>query len=1053
MKRLSLTDISGGINKAAEPQRIPDNACTEMLNYEYRDSMYPRKRMGTDDHILNRIARTSTRAVAVWYSRYRPLNCTDDKMYVMVCGTELILAYLSDSSSSAIDKPDVEDDKSEGGTIVQQVIFSDIYATGDIHIFPTYRRLLVSDGHNPGRYIAINKDGKVESGELGIPAPKTIPQVSRDEDENAYSEVDTMDIGMGIERGSILQYCYTIEDKYGAESTPSPIATVTDMMFKYPDAESITTYKYYWYKATIRNLSIEGYTSSIKDQFKYFNLYRRAIDHKEGVIGTQFQLYRKVLITPQVSSATDSANTSLQDISYDKLTAPASSAMIDVNGIVFLSGMKASNSLFPFIFDKYVEISLNNLNSIDYVNPVVAVRLSTLDCEITGWETYLANPERIRLFFSDMTTPVPLLYRKTGNVLECYIKPPHLEGNRPTTLYLCFANAGEGVTDSAWNSFEYGLFCNYETAWSDQQVFDINRPLSPKHLICTNVPIDYDLITDKTFLYNLSNMDDGKGLISGSGTHTEAASAQQYRLTPYGELASLTGKQAYSLPFDGKNVTYTLSRAPLLPITIKLMGEFYAMGYGSSYKIISDIITCGDFRFYAVYLASQGRIYIRARIAGAGTSIETISTWMHLCSFPYSDQYPFQMRATIHLTKAKLDFTAFIQNVGYHASHDITQEFSLATTFVLFKDNGTHATYPTDQRNLIASLDLIESVSYNDAELSRMSYQYLYGLTFFREPIGAVLTEAGLRNDFANANITLTPKEIVNETNRNQVMWSEIGGNGFSALNFISYKEPVLGMVEAPSFLKMQYQNTIVVMTRNTVNRIPLTADLRQLGEGAGNVIPEFTSNGLYAPRSLVSGAGSLFWLSEAGVMAWSSDGLVNITKGVLDLPLHDNYLGVWVDRYSQYLLHDQTSRISYVYHAIQGAWTKFMGLNIDSYGKVDMGETTGNLLLLLYNNSFAVYPSTAPASSTFRITTKQIYIENHRPVRYRVAYDNMHPFQVATAYTYNEYYGDISDGRSNPPRMKWIMTPNGFWGEYVQISLDGGDGLTRIDIDIKEEL
>ena len=132
---------------------------------------------------------------------------------------------------------------------------------------------------------------------------------------------------------------------------------------------------------------------------------------------------------------------------------------------------------------------------------------------------------------------------------------------------------------------------------------------------------------------------------------------------------------------------------------------------------------------------------------------------------------------------------------------------------------------------------------------------------------------------------------------------------------------------------------------------------------------------------------------------------------------------------------------------------TKFMGLNIDSYGKVDMGETTGNLLLLLYNNSFAVYPSTAPASSTFRITTKQIYIENHRPVRYRVAYDNMHPFQVATAYTYNEYYGDISDGRSNPPRMKWIMTPNGFWGEYVQISLDGGDGLTRIDIDIKEEL
>lgn len=187
--------------------------------------------------------------------------------------------------------------------------------------------------------------------------------------------------------------------------------------------------------------------------------------------------------------------------------------------------------------------------------------------------------------------------------------------------------------------------------------------------------------------------------------------------------------------------------------------------------------------------------------------------------------------------------------------------------------------------------------------------------------------------------------------------------------------------------------------------------------------------------------------------MAWNPEGLANISRGIIDIPIHDNYIGVWVDRHSQYLLHDQSSRISYVYHANNKTWTRFMGLNLDSYGKVDMGETTGNLLLFLYNDTFSIYPGTEVASSTFRITTKQIYIANHRPLRYRVAYDIMNPFSVATAYTYNEYYGDISDGRSNPPRMKWIMTPNGFWGEYVQISLDGGDGLTRIDIDIKEEI
>ena len=47
MNRIVVQDFLGGMYSAADQESIPDNACTLIENYEYKDMRYPQKRMGT----------------------------------------------------------------------------------------------------------------------------------------------------------------------------------------------------------------------------------------------------------------------------------------------------------------------------------------------------------------------------------------------------------------------------------------------------------------------------------------------------------------------------------------------------------------------------------------------------------------------------------------------------------------------------------------------------------------------------------------------------------------------------------------------------------------------------------------------------------------------------------------------------------------------------------------------------------------------------------------------------------------------------------------------
>ena len=83
MKRVSIDNFKGGVIDKVNPQKIPDNALTEVKNYEYRKTPILRKRFSTDEAELNEAKLEDIYNFDVWYPN-KPLDdMYDDKIFVL----------------------------------------------------------------------------------------------------------------------------------------------------------------------------------------------------------------------------------------------------------------------------------------------------------------------------------------------------------------------------------------------------------------------------------------------------------------------------------------------------------------------------------------------------------------------------------------------------------------------------------------------------------------------------------------------------------------------------------------------------------------------------------------------------------------------------------------------------------------------------------------------------------------------------------------------------------------------------------------------------------
>ena len=164
-----------------------------------------------------------------------------------------------------------------------------------------------------------------------------------------------------------------------------------------------------------------------------------------------------------------------------------------------------------------------------------------------------------------------------------------------------------------------------------------------------------------------------------------------------------------------------------------------------------------------------------------------------------------------------------------------------------------------------------------------------------------------------NLNVTFNYTKAVSEDEKqsDSLAWSKAYQDGFPALNFKKFNEDVLRIVQSPSFLPFQYQDTILVFTSKTVYRLVLSSNSDDWAS-ADNVIPELRGYGLMARNSIAVSGQYIYWLSASGLIRWGADGIHNITKDKIDIKnlstdnddtLNNAYYGVYYPEKKQYWL------------------------------------------------------------------------------------------------------------------------------------------------------
>lgn len=1024
MKRISITDFNGGMIDATDPMLIPDNAMVLVENYEYIDNTGLKIRKDSDDSPLQDAGMGVVSDIAVWYPAVMPTGGVGEAVSIFRRGGTIGISFQSGT-----------------GIYNSTIVFDDVPPSASVFIFVGSARVLIADGVNPGRYIQINKDGEIESGSLGIRAPLSPIIASGDGQKNRYSGIITLDTGMGVERGNILQYCYTFEDKYGSESNPSPITTQDRMTYKYPDPDSITGYRDYWYSTVLSGMSTSNLSSPEKALLKYYNIYRRDIDFREGVIGTAFQLVDRIPI--DALTMIDSSSANLAPIDYTKSIAPPSADIVEAGRVVFLGGVKPAEITFPHPFDRYVEMTIHNKNEIDYINPVIGITLNSVTLGIDSWRNYLGeNSHRIRIYMQDAITPVPVRVRQypdwNYDESDIYIdiKPAYLNMSVKNIFYIAIAETASGVP-AQYNTLQLGRF---PTQFGAQisYVSDINRPLRVGHRICTNIPYGVSAISNRSTLFNLSNM------LAPGNVKTKTGSNALW--VAHAEN-NLLFKHSYEMPSNGTHVKYELPAVPPLPILVHLEirhkprgllgGAFTGMSYDT-------IFECGNLKIVHFYSSGRGALYLVTH-----DTVNLNDSRMNQLIYTYDSsgtQRRFLITMYITATEIKIDDTDYpnygnpssrlwVKQVGGNTDYPA---IALEKDVYLFRPQAPGEPFSLNGSNTVTRFDLLESQGMQPDEVSR-AMACLYGnKTFAREPL--------------EGNVTFEKKEFRSIAEPTNVMWSDLNGSTFSSLDFKKMSEPVLRIITAPSFLKQQYESTLIVFGRNRVTRIVLNADMTASNS---TQVEEHVSGGLYSSRSLVSGGSTLFWLSEDGVMGWTAEGLSNLSKGIINIPMGLDYVGAWVAQHGQYLLHCLETGISYVYHIFNGKWTTFTGLHFRRTSSLNLGKNVTNRLLLLRDDGILKeYPGSHKTTEPQRIITKEFYTGNVKALRFRCLWERGKATSKITARTFNHRMSDglITKEYISPKRYEWLYLPNGLWGEMLQFSIDNATALSKIDIDLRED-
>jgi len=548
-----IPSLTGGVNEVANPENLRDDQLQDSQNYEpLGDGMLHRRKepmeYGNDvsgdslKTVLNTIFTNSIKQISPpYYPVKRVVNADGTRVMegdfiilvygLTTSGYYLYMCYENTSNTWTAEKVNIENITYDVGTYLE-------FFVGDDKIIITDTQELTS---NLPHYVKVDADGELITGRFGVPAPTNRATV---EPVDTFNRNDYEDVGTRARLGDcgIFQCVYTIETEEGDESNPSPISESRNMQFFEKDAVDFNDAR--WISSVlISNLSIPDVSDDLTERMKYFNVYYRISRYSEGSGAQPFTFSQRFEILDKENYSGITGNryavtleADLSDpnifVSYENDVSPLAKHAAETSSIVGFGNLREKVA-FPFEFQYYTVININNITNKNYVDAVVEITLydqnqpvdninikenAIIDeLDLTyylGADGKLSRLNQIRIFGADMKTMYPVMYRQYsgGTVLNIYVKVPLLIAGGITYLYLTFNNSTDepyGVDDVNYQTVEYGQFSLIDDAddWSTQVLFQSERVKDNTSVIC--MPNDIE-DNNEEVLNRVNTLDNGK---------------------------------------------------------------------------------------------------------------------------------------------------------------------------------------------------------------------------------------------------------------------------------------------------------------------------------------------------------------------------------------------------------------------------------------------------------------------------------------------------------------------------------------------------------------
>ena len=1059
MSKKAFPLLTGGLNEVTRPDLIEDNELQVCTNYEVVGDGVLRRRKDIADYGLSL---SNAEYISEPYYPEKLFEGQTNDFILFVYGNNELHGHWQDANgwTNLFDGSTLNTVLSDSG-----VTYTD---ESDVQIVIGSDKVIITDGVNPVHFVSVDNDGILRAGIMGIPAPKNKAQVTEmTEWQSDLWETDST--ASRLSTPGLFQCIYTVVTKYGEESNPSPLSDTLDMQFFKLDSDGID--ERWLEKVEIKGLNIPDVPQNVQDNLKYFKVYFRVIRYSEGEGTKALEFSEQFEIANKTTDATGTGNDYTLTVavspgeiaSYENDIAPIAKTAAEIGGITMAGNVK-TKIRFPFDFKYYHKITINNKDSKSYVDAIIRIRLkeSEIDnftvSDFVNSDKKLKNSEHIRLYDNDMTTPLMVAYNgyndsgyaSGSDYIDLFIKIPLLTAASPKTIYLCWTPDGEtgydGVSsdyndltayDSSWISnigIHYGRFMVIDFhGWSRQEVWGSERVKSGSLFCMDDVITDYEksgktatpVLTDSQWVTTTAKTLKNNIALSVKGLQLD-------QITSSADFSM----ESYAVPDRG-----SIYGRVIIPYTPTLVGKILTIQFSSNTLGIRVENSLG-----------QGYWY-RGVVAGIDTDILSLREESNYTN----DNYSFIILYSWDKTNKKTSL--FTINLDDETEiNKVTQDedksyFDIMDTITNIKLGGEGSAYSYDDAVLnrwnIISGTFFDAGSVDDVSSVKNIFNFMPA---FDNMIGYDYTDHNNNIDFDET------KEIKYKEFRNMVKWTDVNYQSFADLFFKKVREPILKIMPAPSFLQFEYQNTFIIFTRNSINRFVLSGSADGWSGSSSSLIEEKTQYGLLAEKSLVRAGDALFWLSEVGVVMWGKDGMGLISKNVVNVPIKSSSIGFYAPLNNQYIIHDNTDLISYVFHIDRGTWAKFTGFDIVSVATMTAGSQYDNINLLLNSDGeLKKYPIDSYITEDSEIQTKDMFFEKGTLRRMKADFvngtSNVIMKSIMTTRKADGTEKVNTNTITNPNSGQWRGTSlENSRGESVSFGIKNADEIKHIMYDLKVE-